>query len=97
MPDPDGSWKFESAPPETVISEASKSPDGTERVNVRVAVSKAAKEETSELMAISGAKTPPGMKLISWSWLLIERFLALLNQENPPEWTGCGVCGVVGR
>ena len=104
MPDPDRSWKLESAPPSTVIREALKLLDGAERVNVRVAVSPAFSDVTSELMAIVGLVLSVvstgrvlGMKLISWTWLLIEPFLALLSQENPPEWTGCGVCGVVGR
>ncbi len=54
MPDPDGSWKLESAPPSTVIREALKLLDGAERVNVRVAVSPAFSDVTSELMAIVG-------------------------------------------
>ena len=41
-------------PPETVRSASAKSEDDSERVKVRVAVSPAFKEETSELTAIVG-------------------------------------------
>ena len=42
-----------------------------------------------------------GVRLSSWLLLLdmpylyVEQFVALLNQENPADWTGCGVCGVL--
>ena len=51
MPDPE---KLERVPPETVTSEATKSLADSERVNVRVAVSPAFKEATSEEMAMVG-------------------------------------------
>ena len=51
MPDPE---KLETVPPELVRSVPVKSEDDSESVNVRVAVSPAFKEETSELTAMVG-------------------------------------------
>ncbi len=51
MPEPE---KSERVPPETETSEAVKSVDASEREKVRVAVSPAFKEETSELTAMVG-------------------------------------------
>ena len=51
MPDP---AKLERLPPETEISDSMKSEQDSERVNVRVAVSPALREETSELTAMVG-------------------------------------------
>ena len=51
MPDP---AKLERLPPETEISDSMKSEQDSERVNVRVAVSPALREETSKLTAMVG-------------------------------------------
>ena len=51
MPEPE---KLERVPPETVTSAATKSLTDSERVNVRLAVCLAFKEETSEEMAMLG-------------------------------------------
>jgi len=51
VPEPE---KSERVPPETETSEAVKSVDASEREKVRVAVSPAFKEETSELTAMVG-------------------------------------------
>ena len=51
MPDP---AKLERLPPETEISDSMKSEQDSERVNVRVAVSPAFREATSELTAMVG-------------------------------------------
>ena len=51
MPDP---AKLERLPPETEISDSMKSAQDSERVNVRVAVSPALREATSELTAMVG-------------------------------------------
>ena len=51
MPDP---AKLERLPPETEISDSMKSEQDSERVNVRVAVSPALREETSVLTAMVG-------------------------------------------
>ena len=46
--------QLERDPPETVMSDSTKSVDASERMNVRAAISPARKEETSDLMAMVG-------------------------------------------
>ena len=55
----DAALQLERVPPETVTSDSAKLEEASERVKVRVAVSPAFREATSELMAMLGAAPLP--------------------------------------
>ena len=95
MPEPE---KLESVPPVTAISDATKSVDGSESVNVMSAVSLALSEEVSEVRAMVGltVSTERVSELLESEPSLLELPDELEKAPDATEMTASVVLSAVG-